>query len=111
MIKAVELHFHTPYGFSVQFSDGVTKIFDFAASTGFAGLASELMDYAVFSSGRIASSGRRIEWLRNGTVFFDLCVDALRYFWDDASGEWKDIDPELGLAERKYLIDNKLKSA
>jgi hypothetical protein len=110
-MKAAELQFSKPGIFSILFSDGNRKIFDFADSTGFAGIASELMDYAVFSSGRIASGGRRIEWLKNGAVFFDLCVDALRYFWNDASGEWKDVDPDLGLAERRYLIENKLKSA
>ncbi len=111
MIKACELHFNTPYGFSVQFSDGVTKQFDFAASTGFEGIAGELREYAIFSSGRISASGRRIEWVKSDVVFFDLCADALRYFWDDSSGEWKGVGPELGLAERKYLIENKLKSA
>jgi hypothetical protein len=111
MIKATELTFNSPNTFTVRFSDGATKVFDFVRNTSLKGLASELSDYQLFSAGRISSDGRRIEWYKESAVFFDLCVDALRFFWDDALGEWKDIEPQTGLEKRKFLIENKLKSA
>ena len=111
MIKAVDLRFFTPNKFSVKFSDGKSKTFDFTESIGFDGVAGELKDYSVFSSGVLSENGRRIEWKKANEVFFDLCVDALRYFWKDADNEWEGIDPQTSLSERILITEKKLKSA
>jgi hypothetical protein len=110
-MKATALTFSKQSTFSVLFSDGIGKNFDFSESIGFGGVAGELKDYSVFSSGVLSENGRRIEWKKEDEVFFDLCVDALRYFWKDADNEWAGIDPETSLSERILITEKKLKSA
>lgn len=106
MIRAIDLKFLKDYKLEVTFSDGATKIFDYAGFLD-SEMGQKLKDQDFFRMGKIGRGGRDINWEKNGEVVYDNCVDAMRYFWDDDSKEWEGFDDSIGLNERIKITDSK----
>jgi hypothetical protein len=107
MIKIASANYLKDYKIEVSFSDGATKIFDYAQIFGFKGITEKFRDLFFFKSFKIQDNGFSIGWEENGEIIFDNCPTAMRYYWKDESNEWDGFDDSVGLQERKKIANSR----
>jgi len=106
MIQIVNANHTSEYKLEVSFSDGTSKIFNYAQITGFEGVTKKLEDLTFFKSFKIEEDGSSIGWEENGKIIYDNCPTSMRYYWQDESNEWEGFDDSVGLQERKKIANS-----
>ena len=104
ILRVTEVKHIRDHIIEVKFSDGCDKQFDFDKLDSYRGeMGQPLKDVSFFSKVSIVANGGGIGWPNE----YDCCVDWLRYFALDESGEWKDYNEDFPLEERIKITENK----
>ena len=105
ILKVTDVRHIKDHLLEVKFSDGCIKRFDFDKLNSYEGeMALPLKDVSFFSKVSIVANGGGIGWPND----YDCCVDWLRYFALDETGEWKKYDDSFSLDERIKLTEKKI---